>query len=485
MNTRVLRYASLLAVAGVTSFVAAALYLQGLGVAPRALGPYVEGRSAGHNALITGAGGWLHNILLALDRGERQPYVLLPLSVGAQAAPAPAAAAHGGLVCLHDAACRRERVFASTAGEVRAAVAAAQPGDVITLLPGVYRFQGAALAARNAGTEQAPVTLRSDRPGSVVIEFDTAEGFAVSAPYWRFENLSIKGVCADHALCEHAFHVTGGAHHFAAVNNTISDFNAHLKINGSGGGFPDNGLIEHNTLLNTTPRRTTKPVTPIDLVAANGWTIRANRIADFVKAQGDRVSYGAFAKGAGSGTVFERNVVLCEEKLQGEPGQRVGLSFGGGGTGKPYCRDHRCITEQDHGAMRDNLIASCSDAGIYINSAADTQLVHNTLLDTAGIDVRYPESGADIIGNLVDGTIRARNGARLRSVDNLDTPIAYLYAGLHPVRKLFADVSSLDLSWKATPPRRALTARSLDLCGKQRPVWAAYGAFESFGQCVR
>jgi parallel beta-helix repeat protein len=483
MNARALRYASLLALAGVTTFVAAALYLQGLGVAPRALGPYVEGRSAGHNAVITGAGEWLQKILLALDRGERQPYVLAPLSVGAQPVLAPAA--RSGVVCLNEANCRRVRVFASTANEVRAAVAAAQAGDVITLLPGVYRFQGAPLAARHGGTEQAPATLRAERPGSVVIEFDAAEGFAVSAPYWHFENLTIKGVCADHARCDHAFHVTGDAHHFAAVNNTISDFNAHIKINGSGGSFPDNGLIEHNTLINTTVRHTTNPVTPIDLVAANGWTIRANRIADFIKGQGDRVSYGAFAKGAGNGTVFERNVVLCEEKLQGEPGQRVGLSFGGGGTGKPYCRDHRCITEQDHGAMRDNLIASCSDAGIYLNSSADTQLVHNTLLDTAGIDVRYPESGADIIGNLVDGTIRARNGARLRSLDNLDTPIAYLYAGYHPVRKLFADVSALDLHWLGAPPRRALTARSLDLCGKQRPVWAAYGAFESFGQCVR
>jgi hypothetical protein len=487
MNARALRYASLLALLGVTTFVTAALYLQGVGVAPRALGPYVGLRSAGHNALVTGAGAWLQKMLLALDRGERQPYVLSSLSVGAQAVPVPefGAATRGNAFCMHEASCRRVRKFASTADEVRAAVAAAQPGDVITLLPGTYVFHGAPLAARSAGTEQAPVAVRAERPGSVVIEFDSAEGFAVSAPYWRFENLAINGVCTDHSQCEHAFHVTGNAQHFVAVNNKISDFNAHFKINGSGGSFPDNGLIEHNTLSNSSPRRTANPVTPIDLVAANGWTIRANRIVDFVKAEGDRTSYGAFAKGAGAGTIFEGNVVLCEQKLQGERGQRIGLSFGGGGTGKPYCRDHRCITEQDRGVMRDNLVASCSDAGIYLNSAADTQVVHNTLLDTAGIDVRYPESGADVIGNLIDGTIRARNGARLRSLDNLDTPIAYLYAGYHPVRKLFANVLGLDLHWLAAPPRRALTARSVDLCGKPRPVWAAYGAFENFSQCIR
>jgi hypothetical protein len=480
MTSRALRYASLLALLGLTVSTAGALYLQGLGVAPRALGPYLGQRSSGHNSLITQAGQWVQQALLSLDRGERGPYVLPALAAGAQKSPLPVQA----VLCLNSPSCQQTRRFASNAEEVRAAVAAARAGDVITLLAGRYRFDRT-LAARAEGTEQAPIIVKAERPGSVVIEFTSLEGFAVTGPYWRFENLTINGACKMDADCEHAFHVSGAAHHFAAVNNTVRDFNAHFKINGAGGRFPDGGLIDHNTLANGAPRRTDKPVTPIDLVAASGWTIRGNLIADFVKAQGDRVSYGAFAKGAGAGTTFEDNVVLCEQRLQGEPGQRVGLSFGGGSTGKAYCRDHRCITEQDHGIMRDNLIASCSDAGIYINSGADTSIVHNTLLDTGGIDVRFPESAADVIGNLVDGTVRARNGARVRALDNLDTPIAYLYAGYHPVRKLFADVQGLDLAWAARPPRRARSSPSTDMCGKRRPVWASYGAFEDFSACLR
>jgi hypothetical protein len=481
MNARALRYASLLALLSLTMATGAALYLQGLGVAPRALGPYVGHRSSGHNPVITGVGQWAQDLLLSLDRGKRQPYALPPLSVGFQTV-VPAQA--GPPFCLQNPGCTHDRKFASTPDAVRAAIKNAQPGDIITLLPGTYRFS-VPLAAHTGGTDQAPIALRAERPGSVIIQFDSIEGFAVSAPYWRFENLTIKGVCHDDVRCEHAFHVTGNAHHFAAVNNTISDFNAHFKINGSGHRFPDNGLIDHNTLVNSAPRKTTGPVTPIDLVAASGWTIRANLIADFVKAQGDRVSYGAFAKGAGAGTTFDGNVVLCEQQLQGQRGQRVGLSIGGGGTGRQYCRDGRCITEQEHGVIRDNLIAACSDAGIYINSGADTHIVHNTLLDTGGIDVRFPESGADVIGNLVDGTIRARDGARVRSIDNLDTPIAYLYAGYHPVRKLFRDVQELDLHWRADAPRRALAGPATDLCGKPRPVWARYGAFENFADCAR
>jgi hypothetical protein len=322
--------------------------------------------------------------------------LLPPLAIGAQ----PLAAGGAGTPT---------RRLVGSADEARSAFANAAPGDAIVFLPGTYRIRGHVPAAR-AGSAEAPIVVRADRPGTVTIEFEATEGFKVSAAYWRFENLTIRGACAAQEVCEHAFHVVGGAHHFAAVNNTVADFNAHFKINGEDGRFPDHGLIEGNTLTNGAPRTTHAPVTPIDLVAASDWTIRRNLITDFVKLGGDRVSYGAFAKGAGARTLFEHNVVLCEQRLQGAPGQRVGLSFGGGGTGKPYCRDHKCITEQDQGVMRANLVASCSDAGIYLNAAADSTIVDNTVLDTAGVQVRFPESSAELDGNIVDGAIFSRNG---------------------------------------------------------------------------
>ena len=227
---------------------------------------------------------------------------------------------------------------------------------------------------------------------------------------------------------------------------------------------------------NTTPRHTDNPVTPIDLVAASGWIVRGNLIADFIKDGGDGVSYGAFAKGAGARTLFERNVIMCEQRLKALPGQRVGLSFGGGGTGKAYCRDGKCITEQDGGTMRANLVASCSDAGIHMNAGARSAIVDNTLVDTGGVEVRFPESSATLDGNLVDGPIRARNGGVLHLGDNLATPIAWLYAGWHPQRALFA-----------APPRHAPAAggaSGADLCGSVRPAQPRYGAFEDFRACL-
>ena len=475
---KLMRAVALVAVLGVVATVAGAggtvLYLQQQGVAPRMLAPYLERRSEGHNRTIHDTGQQLGASLRTLDRGAGLPLVLPALRAGAQAAPAQG---KGGAVKDVD----------SNEALLRA-MADAVPGDVITIAPGTYRFNHAVTANR-AGVAGVPITVRAAQPGGVIIEFATVEGFLVRAPHWRFENLTIRGVCRDDAWCEHAFHVVGGASHFAALNNTISDFNAHFKINGAktGGGetvFPDHGLVEANTLSNRAPRRTHKPVTPFDLVGASDWTLRGNLITDFIKAGGDRVSYGAFAKGAGARTLFERNVVWCEARLRGQPGQRIGLSLGGGGTDKPYCRDGKCINEQQDGVVRDNLIASCSDVGIYLNSASGSRIEHNTLVDTVGIDVRYPASSATLEGNLVDGPIRSRDDGVLRLGDNRSTALGWSYLGRHPVRGLFRDWEIGDLVWKDDAPRTDATIDRPDLCGRKRALKPAYGAFEDFSACA-
>jgi hypothetical protein len=468
MRASLLRLAGLAGVLGLGALSAGVLYLQSQGVTPRALAPYIEKRSAGHNEVITGTGDWVGATLRAMDRGEPEPFDLPALVVGAQVAPA----GRPGTV----------KIVASEE-QARAAFANALAGDAITFEPGRYRIRGNMVASR-PGVPGAPIVVRAERPGSVVLELEAGEGFVVMGPHWTFENLEIRGACAEPAFCEHAFHVVGKGAHFVARNNRIVDFNAHFKINGDRTGFPDHGLIESNTLTNTAPRKTGNPVTPIDLVAASDWVIRSNVITDFIKAAGDRISYGAFAKGGGARTVFERNLVLCEHRLQGMPGQRVGLSFGGGGTGKPYCRDGKCITEHEQGVMRANLVAACSDVGIYVNSGAGTRIVDNTLLDTGGVQVRYPESSADIEGNVIDGAIMSRNGGVLRVGDNRDTAIAALYAGLHPQRRLYAAPARLDLRWKGEAPRRRVAESTTDLCGVQRPASAAYGAFEDFAACL-
>jgi hypothetical protein len=451
--------------------------VQRAGVAPRQLGPYVERRASGHNAIIEAAGHWLGTRLVTLDRpadGQDPAWTAASAALQLGARQAPAGSDAAGRVML-----------VASVAELRAALAAAQPGDAITLLPGTYRIDSA-LEAGRAGSEQAPITVRARRPGSVVLEQEAGEGFRVHGPYWHFENLTMRGVCRADSDCEHAFHVSGAAHHFAALNNTLVDFNAHFKINGEQGGFPDHGLIDANTLTNTRARRTANPVTPIDLVAASGWTVRRNLISDFVKDGGDGVSYGAFAKGGGAHNLFEQNLVWCERRLVGMAGQRIGLSLGGGATGKPYCRDRACVVEQQQSTIRSNLIASCSDVGIYLNSAAQSSVVYNSVVDTAGIDVRFATSSADFDGNLVDGAIRSRDGSIIRDHDNLSAAPVAAFLGYHPVRALYAAPQALDFAWRADPPRSHSASGPVPpgLCGRARTAPVAYGAFDSFAPCL-
>jgi len=450
----------------------AALMLQQKGIAPRALAPYVEQRAAGHNPAVVAAGRLIARTLVTLDRGAAALPASVPAAFGAQSAAAGAAAPGNA-------------VLVASADDARRAFGAAMPGQVITFLPGRYRFTASVPQASRAGAEGAPIVVRAAQPGSVTIELDAGEGFLVSAPWWTFENLAIRGVCRLDADCEHAFHVVGQARHFVARNNTITDFNAHFKINGVGRQFPDNGRLEANTLTNAAPRRTANPVTPVDLVGASGWIIRRNFVADFIKAEGDRISYGAFAKGGGTDNLFEHNALVCELRLRGHPGQRVGLSLGGGGTGRAYCRDNRCITEQENSELRGNLVASCSDAGIYLNRAARSKIVHNSVIDTAGVQARYPETSAQFDGNLVDGAIHGSNDAVLRLGQNLVASGAYAYAGQHPVRARYRDPQALDFGWNAQAPRTLVSAPGLDLCGTARAQAPAYGAIESFVACLQ
>ena len=454
---------------------AALAVLQQAGVAPRVLARYVERRAEGHNPVIVGAAALAARSAERVDRGEAGAVLPEGLRIGAQAEGVGAEAAAAG-----------REIMVDSVEQLGAAVAAAQPGDVLTMLPGHYRLTHG-IGLNRPGTPTSPIVLRAREPGSVAIEADTVQAFVVGGSDWRVENLTIRGVCTDHGDCEHAFHVVAGGSRFTALNNTISDFNAHFKVNGEDGRFPDGGRIEGNTLDNSGVRRVASAVTAIDMVAVSGWTVRRNVIRDFIKGGGDQVSYGAYAKGAGTHNLFEQNVVLCESKLHGLPGARVGLSLGGGGSGAPFCRDRRCITEQEDSTLRANLIASCSDAGIYLNSAARSTVSDNTLLDTAGIDVRFAASSARLDGNLVDGAIRSRNDGVLYLGENRSTSTAALFFGWHPMRRLYKGAATLELAWADEPPRRAPAEAptSLDLCGVRRPVSGALGAFEKFEACLK
>ncbi|MFK8003471.1 MAG: PE-PGRS family protein [Polyangiales bacterium] len=380
----------------------------------------------------------------------------------------------------------QRRVDVSDAASLRAAIEGAMPGDDIVLATGDYEVEGN-LRTRVAGTNELPVRVRSEELHGAHLRFGAdgglVEGFIPGHAFWTFDGLRLEGVCADHSRCEHAWHIVNDADNVVIQNCDAFNFNAHIKGNGGGDSttYPDDVLVVGNHFYNTAPRQTSNPVTPIDVVGGRRWIVRANHIHDFEKAQGNNISYAAFFKGASRDGIFERNLIVCSQEFSG--GVRVGLSFGGGGTGPdPVCEGGDCSIEHTGGIMRNNIILHCSDVGIYVNECADCVVAHNTLFDTSGIDFRFGVTSVSAVGNLHSGNMRNRDGATSDQVGNLQIADAEFESYFRDPGA--ADFGLVDGS-AFVDMGEALESVSDDYCGNLRSGMYDLGAveFDGDGPC--
>lgn len=405
--------------------------------------------------------------LVDLGKGQRLG-AQVPVRHDASGRPVPAAQAMQSRSTLLPT-----RVLSSSE-EIGVAVARAQAGDVLEIAPGRYRI-ATKLKTGQAGEPSRPITLRAAQAGTVTLEVVAVEGLVIGHPYWVIENLDWQGRCSRDDDCEHALHVVGPARGTVVVNNRMSDFNAHIKVNAENGRMPDDGLVQFTTLDNARARQTVNPVTPFDLVAASGWQFVDNRVEHFIRADVRRPSYGVFMKGASEGGRIERNVVVCTRSGVSQPGQRVGISLGGGGTGTQFCRDGRCAFEHRGGLVANNVVAHCNDAGVDISKAVGSLVLHNTLINTVGVNLRNPPADAEVLRNVLDGGIYARQDARATQAENL--------TGATP--DLFTGADALQLTWRHLPealyPRHGRVPD--DFCGRPRPSASPAGAIAGAARC--
>lgn len=412
------------------------------GKTPNELIRYIKKRLAGHPKLEFVA----LPLLDALHRRYERPVPMIPSDLGK------------GQRLAGDELRLLADIYVSNAEDLAQAMRIARAGQSIELLPGRYDIHRR-LDTEAAGTAESPITVRSARAGEVTLHSYVAEAINVSQPHWLFENLDFKGVCEEDSTCDHAFHIVGEARHTTLRNNRMVDFNAHIKINGENGAWPDEGLFQFNTLVNTRSRDTTHPVTFFDLVGASGWRVEDNLLARFIKQHSNKVSYGIFMKGNSQGGIIERNLVICAPDDISQPGVRVGISLGGGGTGESMCRDENCRFEHRFARVVNNIVAHCNDSGIDVFKSADILIAHNTLINTSGIDVRGPQSSARVAGNLFEGSLRRRHGARLLQERN----------GAGDMRPYFFDADALNLSWSGLrAPVEGIPGVTHDFCGKER-----------------
>ncbi len=322
-----------------------------------------------------------------------------------------------------------------------------QAGQAIEMLPGVYEIRKPRLDITHGGKALAPIKVFAKQLGNVVVQV-RGEGFIINKPYWQFENLHLIGNCTTHSFCEHAFHVVGNGNHVTFKNNIFQDFNAAIKINGLKGDYPDDGLVEGNTFYNTSIRQTANPVAPIDLMHANNWRVSENFIFDFVKAKGNKVSYGAFFKGGSKNGIFSNNLIMCNANLNAKA-VAIGLSLGGGGSPEKWHRDNNAY-EHSNGIIRNNIIMNCAnDVGIYINKGTNSLISHNTLYNTIGIDVRFKESSVTINNNVLSGRIKVRSDARIVQSSNNSVLSRSWLTAAEPLDDLFYAPVNGDFTWQS------------------------------------
>ncbi|WP_448556518.1 chondroitinase-B domain-containing protein [Thalassotalea montiporae] len=313
--------------------------------------------------------------------------------------------------------------------EFKQAIKTVSPGEHIVLMKGVYRFSGRSPSIRRSGEPSNPIVIRAAKLGDVTFEMDLVEGLLIRASHLYLSNIIFRGVEGADTKIEHAIHIVGNADFITVINNQFINFNSHIKSNGhpkrdGSIDFPDYLKIVNNDFYNEWPRQTKSPTAPLDIVGGDSTLIKSNFIADFAKAskEGYWVSTGAFLKGGGSHGVFDNNVVMCEMNLpHSSPREvRIGLSFGNGGTGRQFCADKKCEYEHSNGIMTNNTILNCvNDVGIYLNKSRNTLIENNAIRSSYGIDVRFKESDAIVRGNVIEGRVKAREGATIHLEDNI------------------------------------------------------------------
>jgi Periplasmic copper-binding protein (NosD) len=400
-------------------------------------------------------------------------------------AGAPGAPSAGALACASAQATGPEAtparaegsstVVVASAAQLRAAVAAARPGDQILIAPGRYRTR-IRFDPRNSGSAERPVVVRArDGLGSVVID---AVGSSITikfsgAAHVEIRDLEITG--GGH----HGVFFDRGAHHITIRHNRIYDnhgirpLDSHAELKGSGGqGRPADIAIVGNEIFH----RMHPPggnFQGIDCNFCERFRIEGNYLHDINSPTAEPYSHydrGACIqmKSASRDTVIAGNrIARCH----------IGIVYGGEGLASPAHRG---------GVIQNNLIHDSAEMAIAIVDVRDGRVYQNTLFRNGQSirivpDQRHPSrtSDVEVANNLLDHAITGFRGAGVSSGNNLVLPAA-------AAADVFIDPKARD--FRLRPSARSVIDRGADLggavaCdheGTPRPQGSGYdiGAFE-------
>jgi hypothetical protein len=292
---------------------------------------------------------------------------------------------------------RAKDITAGTPAAIKAAIAAAKPGDTVVVQSGDYDM-GDRVNVNVSGEKGNPITVRCAGE----------KGYAV----WRTRGGNRCCSISGSHLVFIGIHFAGdakGSDDIVFLQPSADDLRfTDCKISGSGmfgvktarsrETAVDDFVFEHCELFDVAS-------TGFDMVCGDRCVLRGNFIHDYGKAGGGATHYGIFMKGGGKHGIIEGNVVDGGNRR----GVLVGISFGGGLTGAQWLPlvDGKAAPEHEGGIARNNIVMNVSDDAYSSNNASGCRWYNNLSWNcrTFRRPRSYPPDPV-LVNNLIQGPLR-------------------------------------------------------------------------------
>ena len=298
------------------------------------------------------------------------------------------------LFCLSLSLSAREyRVDSSK--EIKDALAKAKPGDVISVKAGIYDL-GGSFSTGNNGSESKPIHFRcAGEKDYAVLKTNAVVGFRIKSKHWIISGIHVQG-SEKKTQATVFMDGPGGCGNVTMTDCKISGSAVHgMKAARTREVGVDNIILDHVELFNTAK-------TGFDLVSGDNWLLKNCYVHDYGKVKG--VSYGIFLKGGGSNGIIDGCFVDGKSS-----NTTVGISFGGGLTGKQWLPliNGKIAAEHDRGIARNNIVVNTKDVAFHSNNSANCGFYNNLAWNCKYFQRQgsYPADPV-LINNLLEGKYR-------------------------------------------------------------------------------
>jgi len=290
-----------------------------------------------------------------------------------------------------------EELKCASAAEIRAAVARAKPGDLISVKPGDYEMGAGALATGRDGQKDKGIILTCEGGrGYARLKFSGEIGLRIRHRHWTICGIHIDG---DADKTDAPVHIdgSGGAGDLVIADCRVTNCSASLlQATRSREKAADNVTIEWTEFSGC-------QASALSLFSGDGWVVRHNYVHDYGKGGG--AAYGICLRGGGSAGVIEANVVDA-----GGGGTTLGISFGGGLSNekiRPLGPDGQPLSEHENGICRNNIVVATTDRPYHTNKASGCRFLNNLAWGASGFQ-RQGAAGTDpvLTNNLIGGTLK-------------------------------------------------------------------------------